>query len=402
MARKTITGLYAQNGIWHIDKLVRGERIRESTGTTSREEAEQYLVRVLETKRQAKLFGVRTVHTFREAATRYLQEALEEKQPSINISLTYLEQADPFVGRLPLTHVDNDSLKPFIRWMKIGGTMPDGKKLKKPSSNRTINIALQRIVRVLNCAHRLYRDEVGDRKLPWLEAVPSITMLDENKTRRPPYPMSWDEQRIFFRELPSYLERMALFKVNTGTREQEVCKLSWDWEVFVPELNTSVFIVPADFGGRSENSGVKNREERVVILNDVAKSVIEAQRGKHPKYVFPYKNHALHRMNDTAWQSARERAAMKWEDEFGKTAHRLYASLRVHDLKHTFGRRLKAANVTLEDRQVLLGHKSGSVTVHYSGSEIQALIDAANRVSATNTKTPTLTILRSNVMRKCG
>jgi len=57
-----------------------------------------------------------------------------------------------------------------------------------------------------------------------------------------------------------------MFKVNTGCREQEVCKLRWDWEISVPELGTSVFLIPAEFGGRHENSGVKNRDERLVVL----------------------------------------------------------------------------------------------------------------------------------------
>ena len=45
--------------------------------------------------------------------------------------------------------------------------------------------------------------------------------------------------------------------------------------------------------------------------------------------------------------------------------------VRIHDLKHTFGRRLRAAQVSLEDRQDLLGHKSQRITTHYSpgGSE---------------------------------
>jgi hypothetical protein len=63
---------------------------------------------------------------------------------------------------------------------------------------------------------------------------------------------------------------MALFAVNTGCREQEVCQLRWKWEVPVAELETSVFVIPAEFGGRSERSGVKNREDRVVALDDVA------------------------------------------------------------------------------------------------------------------------------------
>ena len=30
------------------------------------------------------------------------------------------------------------------------------------------------------------------------------------------------------------MKTMALFKVNTGLREQEVVNLRWDWEVKVP------------------------------------------------------------------------------------------------------------------------------------------------------------------------
>ncbi len=51
---------------------------------------------------------------------------------------------------------------------------------------------------------------------------------------------------MLFQELPDHLARMALFKVNTGCREQEVCGLRWDYEVKVPELETSVFIVPGE------------------------------------------------------------------------------------------------------------------------------------------------------------
>nr|WP_198683653.1 hypothetical protein [Peristeroidobacter agariperforans] len=64
---------------------------------------------------------------------------------------------------------------------------------------------------------------------------------------------------------------MALFKVNTGCREQEVCGLRWDYEVKVPELNASVFLIPKEH--------VKNGEERLVVLNRVAKSVVESLRG---------------------------------------------------------------------------------------------------------------------------
>lgn len=66
-----------------------------------------------------------------------------------------------------------------------------------------------------------------------------------------------------------------------------MCKLRWEWEVPVPELDSSVFLIPAH-------------------------------------------------LNNSGWQEARVEVGLP--------------HVRVHDLKHTFGRRLRAAGVSLEDR----------------------------------------------------
>ena len=87
-----------------------------------------------------------------------------------------------------------------------------------------------------------------------------------------------------------------------------------------------------------------------------------------------------------------------YEQRFKRTAPAGSTSIRVHDLKHTFGRRLRAAGVTEEDRKVLLGHENGSITSHYSAAELGKLIDEANKISATDSRGPALTILR----RKAG
>lgn len=392
MARKTMSGLYERNGIWHIDKVVRGHRLQESTGTSERQEAEQYLIHRLEKLRQEKVYGVRQVRTWREAATRFLVEF--EHQPSIGLSAIHIEQLDPYIGDLPITHIDDSTLAQFIKDRKNPSKNADG-KVKPGVANRTINIALQRVVRILNLCARKWRDA---EKRPWLDSVPMITMLEEKNSSRKPYPLSWDEQSVLFAELPPHLQKMALFKVNTGCREQEVCKLRWDWEIPVPELDTSVFLIPFSFGGRNEKSGVKNGEDRLVVLNGVAKSVIDGQRGQSKEWVFPYKDSALHRMNDSAWKKARIRAGKVWQEKFLRPALPGFVSIRVHDLKHTFGRRLRAAGVTLEDRRALLGHKNGSVTSHYSTAELGQLIEAANKVSATDSRGPALTVLR----RKTG
>ncbi|MGB5742565.1 MAG: tyrosine-type recombinase/integrase, partial [Sedimenticolaceae bacterium] len=178
------------------------------------------------------------------------------------------------------------------------------------------------------------------------------------------------------KELPDYLARMCLFKVNSGTRDQEVCQLRWDWEVPVPELDTSVFLVPGAF--------VKNREDRLVVLNRVAKSVVDEVRGRHEAYVFAFRGKPIFQMNNTAWQHARKVIGLP--------------HLRVHDLKHTFGRRLRSAGVSNETRKVLLGHRNGDITTHYSAPELEELIEAANRVCAEKSgKSPALVVLKQKM-----
>ncbi len=68
--------------------------------------------------------------------------------------------------------------------------------------------------------------------------------------------------------------------------------------------------------------------------------------------------------------------------------------VRVHDLKHTFGRRLRAAGVSFEDRQDLLGHRSGRITTHYSAAELSRLIEAADAVCERDQGKPELVVLR--------
>ena len=210
----------------------------------------------------------------------------------------------------------------------------------------------------------------GDRPLE-VSAAPKIKLLSD-AGKRQPRPLDWEEQTRLFRELPEYLAQMALFAVNTGCRDQEVCQLRWTWEVQVPELGVSVFIVPG--------SRVKNGDERLVVLNRIARSVIEARRGLDKESVFAIGACAVTRMMTSAWKRARVRVGLP--------------GVRVHDLKHTFGRRLRAAGVSFEDRQDLLGHRSGRITTHYSAAELSRLLAAAESVVERDGSKPELVVLR--------
>jgi integrase len=101
-------------------------------------------------------------------------------------------------------------------------------------------------------------------------------------------------------------------------------------------------------------------------------------------------------VRQTGWKAAREHAAARYEAEFGRPCPEGFRNLRVHDLKHTFGHRLRAAGVGFEDRKVLLGHKSEHVTTHYSAPEIGTLIAAAERVCELGSrKSPALALVRA-------
>jgi integrase len=128
---------------------------------------------------------------------------------------------------------------------------------------------------------------------------------------------------------------------------------------------------------------VKNGDERLVVLNRIAESVVEGCRGVSSTHVFAYKGKPIARMMTSAWKRARLRIGIP--------------QVRVHDLKHTFGRRMRAAGVSFEDRQDLLGHRSGRITTHYSAAELSRLFVAANSVCERSTTPVELVVLRGSI-----
>lgn len=400
MGRRRTPGLVKRGEIWHIDKGVAGYgRFCESTGTGNLEEAERYLARRLEEARKAVVYGVRPARTFREAATRFLEKRMSRR--SVGRDAQDLKLIDAYIGDLDLRYVHDGTLERFVN-----------ARLKDGRAPGTINRTLRTVHNVLRHAAK-WRDS---NNLTWLEVAPQITQLNDSGKRKP-HPLDWDEQELLFSKLPDHLRAMALYGTNTGCREQEIVQLRWQWEWDVPDLQTSLFIVPGDY--------TKNGEDKVVILNRVARAIVEAQRGKHPQRVFTYEVHEREatpegkpikkgkivgthyeptaHIYNTAWKTARRKAAACYEEMFDRPCPDLFRCIRVQDLRHTFGRRLRAANVSFEDRQDLLGHKSGRITSHYSAAEIGNLMAAVEKISApVSRKSPAVLLVRSASAQKAA
>jgi integrase len=77
-------------------------------------------------------------------------------------------------------------------------------------------------------------------------------------------------------------------------------------------------------------------------------------------------------MNGTAFRKARRRATKKLPN---------LKNVGVHNLKHTYGARLRVAGVPEEDRNFLTGHKGRmSMTTYYSVPELTKMLEYSNRV----------------------
>lgn len=338
MSKKT-TGLTKRNGIWHINKVIKGKRLYESTGSSDLEEAERYLAKRVTEMRGLLIYGERKSYTFIEAATKYLKE---EDKKSLDRDAVTLKAVMPYIGDLALEKIHRGTLDPFIADRKAAGI-----------KNGTINRDIAIISRVLTLAAKLWRDELGNS---WLIEAPLLPLLKNDN--RKPYPLSEEEMTRLLQELPEHLRAMVLFALNTGCREAEITGLKWTEE----NRRQGYFLIPGD--------RTKNGEDRIIPLNAIAKQVVEAQRGIHPDFIFTFKGEPVNRINGHAWRKARERAGIP--------------QCRVHDLRHTFGRRLRAAEVSFENRQDLLGHKSSRITDHYCQAEIKELFGAVERLSRVN------------------
>lgn len=272
--------------------------------------------------------------TFDEAADKYLAEFEGACLKRQQYALAHIR---PYIGHLRMIDVDNEALEGYkadrIKQAKVG----------------TINKEITTVVTILNRAVRVWR---------WLPAAPLLERV-KGKIRQP-YPLTWPEQINMFKRLVGDLQKIALFTVNTGVRREEIFKLKWsDYR----EIDgVGMFILRE----------TKNTHDRPVILNSIARRVVEQMRDGHFQgkkregYVFP--KMTVNKVLNRAWVDA------GLPDD-------PYIKKGIHNLRHTFGHRLRSCGVEEEDRDLLLGHHSRDLTQHYAASDVPRLGELVERVT---------------------
>lgn len=371
------SGVYqdAKSGRWRVDRVHRGERLQGRFDT--HQEAVAWLTARLAAIDANGTVKVRSM-TLAEAATRYLleEEAAGEKL-ALDTEAYVLAPVVELCGNVQLHQVHDGTLKPFVEARLNAGLAP-----------KTINASLSAVQHLLNVAHERWRVDIGGgQDAPLLLHVPKLTKRPMAGKQRTPRPISWEQQRGFLAKLPAHLGKMALFMLNTGARDDVVCRLRWDWEIEteVRGERVSVFEVPFDPTQVRKKS---KREFDYVVCNSVAQSIVDAQRGLHDEFVFVWRRertsqneYQLRRhekeppmawqpvatMNNTAWQRARQDAEL--------------GDLHVHDLRHTVGLRLREVEVLERTIADVLWHQSGKVTHLYTQAQVAEIHAALERIA---------------------
>lgn len=278
--------------------------------------------------------------TFQDAADKYLSEF----EGKCRMRQWYaLEHVIPYIAHLPLIDVDDEALRTYRE------------ERREQAMVGTINKEIATVTAVLNKAAKVWR---------WIPSAPLLQRV-KGKSKQP-YPLAWSEQIAVFCRLAGVLQKIALFAVNTGVRREEIFKLRWEDERDIDGVK--LFILRE----------TKNGQDRPVILNSIARRIVEQMRGLDcditkekgdPVYVFP--RLTVNKIFNRAWIDA------------GLPDEKLVKK-GIHNLRHTFGHRLRAAGVPAEDRDALLGHHSRSLTQHYALPDIQRLAEYVELITERN------------------
>ena len=179
----------------------------------------------------------------------------------------------------------------------------------------------------------------------------------------------WEFKKLYESAI-EHFKPILLCAYMTGMRRGEIAKLKW---VNVDLKGKYIHVVETK---NNESRSIPIAEQLLFALKGLkdkseSENVFNTQEGK------PY-------TNESYWNKA-------WI-----TTLRISGidKCRFHDLRHTFGMRVRYAGWSNEDRKDLLGHKNGDITTHYSQVSIERLREMVESITQSSAhKMPTLKVV---------
>lgn len=279
--------VYKRSNVYWCKWVIGGKEIRETTGTTDKDQAQEYHDRRrAELWRTSKLKEI-AIETWDEAALQWITEHAQHKK-SYATDKTRLSWLTKYLSGIRINNISTDTILTLRK---------DLLKDREPS---TANRFLAVISAVLNYAHAKGK----------LSGVPKIPYLAEDNDRFIWLTQSQADKLID--ELPEHLAEMARFALATGLRRANVTNLEWK-DV---DLARRVAWIWADTA--------KGKKHISVPLNDDAVTLLEAKNKVNKfGYIFTYKGEPVTRTTTAAWYKATARADIDPDFTF-------------HGLRHTW------------------------------------------------------------------
>ena len=338
--------LYKRDGsaFWWTHFTVGGQRVRKSTETADRRQAEQYEARLKARLWEEAKLGSKPKRLWQEAVVRWLREKALEGKKSLDDDRAHLRWLDPHLRGLTLDQINRDVIDRLVTLRRepreirrLRGTV----EVVAPQP-ATIN----RMLAVLRAILRR-----AERDWEWLTKAPAVRLLPEPKRR-----VRWlrpEEAARLLAELPEHQRDVMLFELETGLRQGNVRGLKWSQ---VDMARQCAWIHAEEAKG-----GVAIP----VPLTRQAIAVMERQIGKHPDYVFTYQGRPIGQLNTRAWQQALQRAGI--------------ANFRWHDLRHTWASWHAQSGTPQHVLQELGGWQSPEMVRRYAHLSGESLLAHAER-----------------------
>lgn len=333
--------IYKQPGsdCWFVDLAINGRRIRKSTGTQDKKQAQEFHDRLKADLWRQSSFGEKPSRTWEDAVKKYLVEKADKK--SLEHDKAMLRWALPYLKGKALTSINQQVIDDLIEKRRIGRS----DRTKNGCSNATINRHMEAIQRVLNCAIAW----------EWITTAPAIRHLKESEGR-----LRWltrEEADRLLSELSYNLKQMARFTLSTGLRENNVLELQWSQI----DMERRAMWIHADQS--------KNARSLAVPLSKSAMEVLTEQQGIHESLVFSYAGKQVAKASSASWYRALKRAGL---DDF-----------TWHGLRHTWASWHVQNGTPLEVLQKLGGWSSLQMVMRYAHLSPGLLAQYADNERAT-------------------
>jgi integrase len=322
--------LFLRGSVFWTQFYVDGLRYQQSTGATSRRQAE-LVERKLREEVQLRQHGVVKADpyvSFGEITAKFIANGVAKP-----FHMGRLEQVLPFFGQVPVLRITKGFANEYRAW-----------RLKQKSiTDATLNRDLACIRRILFWA--LDEGLIATNPLARLKLVPErrfkarvLGILDETKLLDVAAP---------------HLRCMIIVALYTGLRRGEILNQIWEHIDFEGGI---LYVT------RSKTAGGEGRE---IPLGTVALKALLPLRQTNGN-VFQFHGSPIGTFK-TAWLRA--------------VRESLSYHLRFHDLRHTANSRMMEAGVIQDVRKAILGHSSGrEINARYTHVELPAKREAIRKL----------------------